>query len=258
MIEFTPLSAVFLSIGPLKFHYYGLMYVFAFAFMYFMIPYLFRIRKVGIKKDQFEDLFFWGILGALLGGRLFYVLFYNFTYFFENPLSVFAVWEGGMASHGGFIGSVMAIYFICKKYTLSFLSILDAVAIPVGVGLMLGRFGNFINGELFGRVTDVSWCMNFKEAEGCRHPSQLYAMLKDVILFSIMFYLRDTQWKQGVLALVFVALYATFRFIVEFFREPDAHIGYLGLNLSQGQWLSLFMFFISLISMYYIIQRKKV
>lgn len=248
MIEFTPLSPVFFTLGPLKLHYYGLMYVLAFSFAYLLLPYLFKIRKIKIEKNVFEDLFLWVIIGALIGGRVFYVFFYNFSYFLEHPFGIIAVWEGGMASHGGFIGATLALFLICKKHQLPFLRLADAIVIPVGIGLMFGRFGNFINGELFGRITDVSWCMNFDTAEGCRHPSQLYAMFKDFTLFSIFFALRKTEWQPGILAMSFIGLYAIFRFIVEFFREPDAHIGYVSLSLSQGQWISVFMLLISIIS----------
>lgn len=246
MIDFTPLSPVFLTLGPIKFHYYGLMYVLAFTFAYFLTPYLFKTRGLKIEKSIFEDLFFWTVIGGLIGGRVFYVLFYNFSYYSENLLSIFAVWEGGMASHGGFLGAVIAMYLVCKKYQLSFWRIADVIVIPVGFGFMLGRFGNFINGELYGRITDVAWCMNFDSAEGCRHPSQLYAALKDFVLFSILFSLRNTNWKPGMLSMAFISLYASFRFIVEFFREPDSHIGFLSLGLSQGQWISVFMICVSI------------
>jgi phosphatidylglycerol---prolipoprotein diacylglyceryl transferase len=233
------------------------MYVLAFTFAYFLIPYLLKVRKLEIKKHAFEDIFFWTIIGGLLGGRIFYVLFYNFSYFSENLLKIFAVWEGGMASHGGFIGATLVLFFMCKKYKLPFWKVADVIVIPVGIGLMLGRFGNFINGELYGRITDVAWCMNFDSAEGCRHPSQLYAALKDFILFSVLFSLRNTQWKPGILAMSFIGLYAIFRFIVEFFREPDSQIGILSLGLSQGQWISVFMFFVSVLVVSVFLRKKK-
>ena len=241
-MNFTPFDPVFLTLGPLQFHYYGLMYVLAFSFAYFLLPYIFGIRKVDVNKNQFENLFFYTALGAILGGRIFYVLFYNFSYYLQNPLKIFAVWEGGMASHGGFLGALITLWILCKIYNLKFLKISDCFAIPSGMGLMFGRIGNLINGELYGRITDVSWCMEFDTAEGCRHPSQIYAAIKNFTLFSILFSLRKTQWKDGTLTFLFISLYALFRFIVEFFREPDAHIGLLSLGLSQGQWISLFFF----------------
>ena len=256
MFELTPLSSVFLTIGPIKFHYYGLMYVFAFLFAYLLLPYLFKIRNIVIKKQEFEDIFFAGILGAVLGGRVFYILFYNLNYYLSNPLKSFAVWEGGMASHGGFIGAAIAIYIICKNKHLSFLSIIDVMIIPVGIGLMFGRFGNLVNGELFGRVSNVPWCINFDAADGCRHPSQVYAMLKDLILFTIMFFLRSTKWKPGILALLFINLYSLFRFILEFFSEPDFNIGYLAFNLSQGQYISIVLFLISIFGIAFINKNK--
>lgn len=258
MIAFTPFSPVFLSLGPLQFHYYGLMYVLAFAFAYFFLPYLFRIRGVVMERSVFEDLFFWIIVGALLGGRIFYVIFYNFSYFSDHLLKIFAIWEGGMASHGGFLGAALALYVFCKKKNLSFFQIADVLVITVGMGLMFGRFGNFINGELYGRVTDVAWCMHFDGSDGCRHPSQLYAACKDGLLFLILFSLRKTQWTSGVLAMSFFGLYAIFRFIVEFFREPDIHIGYLSFGLSQGQWISIVLFLVSVIIALYLIRKDSV
>lgn len=239
MIDFTPLSPVFLSIGPIKMHYYGLMYVLAFGFAYFFLPVLFRIRRVQITTPQFENIFFYGLLGGIFGGRIFYVLFYNFHYYFSHPFKIFAVWEGGMASHGGIFGAALAVYFVCRLYKIAFFKITDCLVIPTALGLMFGRFGNFINGELYGRITDVSWCVHFKSAEGCRHPSQLYAAAKDISLFTLLFSLRTTQWKDGSLSMIFLSSYLTLRFIVEFFREPDPQIGYLWLKFSQGQWISL-------------------
>ena len=239
MIDFTPLAPVFLTLGPVKLHYYGLMYVLAFGFAYFFLPVLFRIRKVFITDAQFENVFFYGLIGGILGGRIFYVLFYNLTYYLSHPLKIFAVWEGGMASHGGIFGAALAVWFMCRHYKIAFFKITDCLVMPTALGLMFGRFGNFINGELYGRITTVPWCVHFKGAEGCRHPSQLYAAAKDLDIFITLFVLRKTEWKDGVLSMLFLTLYLTFRFIVEFFREPDPQIGYLWLGFSEGQWISL-------------------
>lgn len=251
-MSFTPFDPTFLSIGPLAFHYYGLMYVFAFSIAYFSLPILFRIRNIEVSTKQFENIFFYGALGGILGGRLFYVLFYNFSFYLQNPLKIFALWEGGMASHGGFLGVIFATFLVCHFYKLPFLKITDCFTIPAGLGLMLGRFGNFINGELFGRITTAPWCVEFKTAEGCRHPSQLYAAFKDFSLFLIFFSLKKTTWNDGTLSFLFIAFYAIFRFIVEFFREPDAQLGFLSLGLSQGQWISIFMFFIGITGLFWV------
>lgn len=244
MIEFSPLSPVFLSIGPLKFHYYGLMYALGFSVAYLLLPYLYKIRGLKINKIIHENIFMTLALGGIIGGRIFYVLFYNFDYFLNYPLKVFAVWEGGMASHGGFIGAIIAVYLACNFYKINFLRYTDCVVIPVGIGLMLGRVGNLINGELYGRITDVSWCVNFEKAEGCRHPSQIYSIIKDLSIFIIMYNLRKTKYLDGSLFFIFFYLYLSMRFVVEFFREPDLQIGLLSLGLSQGQWISLIMIII--------------
>ncbi len=239
-ITFTPLSPVFLSIGFLKFHYYGLMYVLSFVLGYFILPYIFKLRKLDIKKEAFENIYFYIILGGLIGGRLFFVLFYNLDFYIANPLKIFAIWEGGMASHGGFIGAFISAYIMTKKYKIPFLRFIDSLIIPAGIGLMLGRFGNFINGELYGKITNVSWCINFDNAEGCRHPTQLYAMLKDFILFIIIFNFRKSSWKPGILAILALSIYAIFRFIVEFFKEV-LNTDLLLLNLNKGQWFSIIL-----------------
>lgn len=256
MIDFTPLSPVFLTIGPIQLHYYGLMYVFGFSFGYFLLPHIFKIRKLEVSRNQFDDLFFYGILGGILGGRLFYVVFYNIAYYLEHPLKILAVWEGGMASHGGLLGAALALFLVTRHHKIPFFRLTDSIVIPVGIGLMLGRIGNFINGELYGRITDVPWCMYFKNAEGCRHPSQLYAAFKDLTLFGILFSLRKTEWQPGILTFLFLGLYSLFRFIVEFFREPDVQIGTLLFGFSEGQWISLVLLGISLGMIGYLMKLK--
>jgi len=247
MIEFTPFSPVFLTIGELKFHYYGLMYALSFLIIYFSLPFVFRWRDIILNKKAYEELFFKTALSGLLGGRLFYILFYNLAYYLENPLKILAVWEGGMASHGGFIGALLGGFWVCRQYQLKFLKIADAVVILLGIGLALGRLGNFINGELYGAITTVSWCVNFETIEGCRHPTQIYAMLKDFSLFILMFSLVKTKWREGSLVLVFFFCYSFLRFFVESFREPYFEIGVFSLTLFPGQVFSLVVMFFCLV-----------
>jgi phosphatidylglycerol:prolipoprotein diacylglycerol transferase len=252
---FTPFEKIFLTIGPLKFHYYGLMYALSFLFIYFVLPKIYKYRDLNIDQKTHENLCFWLTVSGLLGGRIFYVLFYNLEYFLNYPLKIFAVYEGGMASHGAFLGGVLGIFLFSKKNKINFLKVLDSIAILFAFCLALGRLGNFINSELYGRITDVSWCMNFNGQNECRHPSQIYAIIKNLIIFFTLFSLRKKSLKLGYFSVLFLSMYSVFRFIVEFFREPDPQIGYLFLGLTQGQILSLIMFSISLIFYFYL--RKK-
>ena len=257
MISLTPLSPIFFQIGPIQFHYYGLMYALGFLFAYYLLPHLLRIRNINLSNTIFDNIFFYTFLSGIIGARIFYILFYNFSYYLENPIKIIAFWEGGMASHGGFLGSLIGIYFLSRYYSLSVLKLTDTIVIPLGIGLMLGRFGNFINGELYGRVTNVPWCMEFSKADDCRHPSQLYSAGKDLFLFIVLFSLRKTTFIPGTLTYIFILCYSILRFTVEFFREPDPQIGLLTLNFSLGQWISGIIILISSLLYYFALKKSK-
>jgi phosphatidylglycerol:prolipoprotein diacylglycerol transferase len=249
-MSFTPFSPVFLSIGPLSFHYYGLMYAIGFSIAYFMLPILYKQRNITLTEKQHESLFLLVALSGILGGRLFYVVFYNISYFLENPVHILAIHKGGMSSHGGFFGVFVGALVFARKYNISPLAFLDCLALPAGIGLSLGRLGNLINGELFGRITDMPFCREIEGKEGCRHPSQLYAILKDLFLFTLLFSLRKKfLHTEGVLSGIFLVLYSTIRFFLEFFREPDPQLGFVFYSFTQGQVLSVFflLFGISLL-----------
>ena len=240
MIPYPNIDPVAISIGPLSIHWYGLMYLVGFAGAYFLMNYRASKPNSGWNKEEVSDLLFYSAMGVILGGRFGYVLFYNFDKFLDDPLWLFAVWEGGMSFHGGLLGVLAAVYFFGRRYGKSFYTITDFGAPVVPIGLMTGRLGNFIGGELWGRVSDVPWAMVFpKGGPLARHPSQLYEMaLEGIVLFIILwFYSRKPRPAMAESGLFLIG-YGTFRFLVEFVREPDSHIGFDILGwMTRGQLL---------------------
>jgi len=188
-----------------------------------------------------DDLLFYGVLGVILGGRLGYVLFYKPGYYLAHPLEIVAVWQGGMSFHGGFLGVLAAVWWVARKHDLRWIEVTDFLAPLAPLALAAGRLGNFINGELWGRVTDVPWAMVFRGAGAApRHPSQLYQFaLEGVALFVILWLYSSKPRPIGAVSAAFLIGYGVFRFAVEFFREPDDFLGLLALGLSMGQWLSV-------------------
>lgn len=229
-------------------HWYGLMYVI--GFVAFLLLGKYRAKKPGspIKPDQVDDILFYGALGVVLGGRIGYILFYNFDKFLDNPSILFRIWEGGMSFHGGLIGVVVASILLARKFGLPLLKVSDFVAPLVPLGLGAGRMGNFINAELWGRPTDVPWGMVFPRVDDlARHPSQLYqAFLEGFALFLLLWFFSKKPRPMGTVSGLFLMGYAIARIIVEFFRVPDKHMGTDGFVafgwLTQGQLLSIPMF----------------
>lgn len=240
-MEFPNIDPVFITLGPIKIHWYGLMYLIAFLTASWLANRAAAKPNSGWTKEMTSDLLFYGMLGVILGGRLGYVLFYQFGYFIEDPLYLFKIWEGGMSFHGGVIGVITAIAWFAKKQNKTLLAVGDFVAPLVPLGLFFGRIGNFINGELWGRAADVPWAMVFPSGGPiARHPSQLYeAVLEGLVLFAMIQLVNRKPRPEGVIGGLFLFGYGFFRFIVEYFREPDAHIGLYGNFISQGQILSL-------------------
>lgn len=234
------LDPVFLRLGPLEFRWYGLMYIIGFIAAYFVVLMGARRRKMELTKDDVADFVFTVALGVILGGRTGYILFYNLSYYLSHPLKVFAVWEGGMSFHGGLTGALLAGFFFVRKKKIPFMRMADIVTPAIPIGLGLGRMGNFINGELYGRVTDVPWGMVFPGGGAFpRHPSQLYeAFLEGPVTFVIVWLLGRKDRPAGVIFWTFIALYGLFRFFVEFFREPDVQLGFVLGGFSMGQLLS--------------------
>jgi len=243
MLPYPNISPEIIRIGPVAIRWYGMMYLLGFGASYSLVRYQIRKKNLKVGRDFVDSLYSYLILGLLLGARLGYILFYDLSTYLNSPLEVFAVWHGGMSFHGGFIGSVIAGFLFCRKSRVDFWQTADLVLATVPVGLGLGRLGNFINGELYGRVSDVPWAMVFPNGGPLpRHPSQLYEIfLEGFVLFTLLWLLKDRGYRTGVLTSLFIIFYGMFRFIVEFFREPDVQLGFILGSFTMGQLLSSIM-----------------
>tara|TARA_R110000868_G_scaffold6263_1_gene35726 strand:- start:1568 stop:2410 length:843 start_codon:yes stop_codon:yes gene_type:complete len=267
MINYPDINPVAFSIGSIQIRWYGISYIIAFVFTLLLGAY--KIRKArknnwpAIFKDyeEYSDLVFYGALGVIIGGRLGNFLFYDFKVLFTDPLQVFKVWQGGMAFHGGLLGVAVAGLIFAKRKGKNFFDLGDFIAPIVPIGLGLVRLANFINGELWGKVTNVSWGMIFPYAGVLpRHPSQLYEFfLEGVVLFIILWTYSLKRRPRMAISGMFVLFYGIFRFIIEFFREPDANLGYLAFGwVTMGQVLSLPMILIGGFMIYYAYKYNKV
>ncbi len=244
--QFDPVA---IHIGPLAIHWYGLMYLM--AFLQYSLLGRVRINQTPIKaqgfvKQDIEDLLFYAVLGVIFGGRLGYCFFYMPSHYLSYPLDIFKVWEGGMSFHGGFLGVLVAVACFARKRGFKFFVVADMIAPLVPFGLAFGRIGNFINGELWGRPTDLPWGMVFPQSgdELARHPSQLYQFAGEGVLLGILLWLYARHPRRsGQTSGLFLLGYGVSRFLVEFAREPDRFLGTLTLGLSMGQLLSLPMIF---------------
>lgn len=248
-LPFHNIDPVLLQLGFIKVHWYGVMYLVAFAIAYWLANRAADKAGSGWTRDQVSDLLFYGFLGVIFGGRLGYILFYNLNQVLQDPVYLVRIWEGGMSFHGGLIGVLIAMAIFARKYKKAYLALGDFIAPLVPLGLAAGRIGNFINGELWGRPTDVAWAMVFPSGGAIgRHPSQLYHVaLEGILLFIVIMIVRRMRPATGVVGGIFLSGYAVARFIVEFFREPDAHLGVLSLGMTMGQWLCVPMFLAGLL-----------
>ena len=237
--QFDPIA---IHLGAFGIHWYGLMYLIGFLAFIGLGKWQINNRAWhGWTIPMLDDALFFGALGVILGGRLGYVLFYQFGYFMQHPNEILAVWQGGMSFHGGFLGVLVAMGLFSRKYQLKWLSIMDFVAPLVPIGLGAGRMGNFINGELWGRVTNSQYGMVFPRIDQLlRHPSQLYEFtLEGICLFLILWIYSSKPRETGAISALFLIGYGSFRFIAEYTREPDSYLGLLSMGFSMGQWLSL-------------------
>jgi phosphatidylglycerol:prolipoprotein diacylglycerol transferase len=242
--QFDPVA---LQWGPLAIHWYGLTYLVAFGLFLVLTRWRLKHAPYALKPQVWhptavEDLLFYGVLGVVLGGRLGYVLFYKPDHFLQHPLEVFAVWQGGMSFHGGMLGVILAMVVWAHRHGQPWLAVTDFVAPCVPTGLASGRVGNFINGELWGRPADPSlpWAMVFPQSgsDVARHPSQIYQFaLEGLLLFALLWWFARRGRPMGAVSGAFLVGYGSLRFVAEYFREPDAFLGLLALNLSMGQWL---------------------
>ncbi|MDP7179710.1 MAG: prolipoprotein diacylglyceryl transferase [Candidatus Woesearchaeota archaeon] len=251
------INPTLIHLGPLQIRYYGLIFVIGFIIAYYMIPYLAKKRNLELTKNDTADLIFYLIIGTIIGARLFYILFYNLPFYLSNPLSIFAVWQGGLSFHGGLVGSITAIYYFCKKKQFNILGLLDIIVIPLSLALMLGRIGNFINAELVGTITSVPWAVKFPGYEGFRHPSQLYESLKNLVIFITLWNIKGKHLKKGILFSTFIIMYSILRFAVGFVRAPDPQLGYIIFNLTMGQLLNIVMFAIGIFFIFRINKKEE-
>jgi phosphatidylglycerol---prolipoprotein diacylglyceryl transferase len=243
MLTYPNIDPVIFQIGPLVFRWYGFMYAIGFVSSYVLVLYQVKRRKLSIDRSKIDDLYFTAILGLIIGGRLGYTLFYNPLFYLRNPLEIFMVWHGGMSFHGGLIGAVLAGYLAIRRTKLTFFAMADLIIPTCAIGLGFGRIGNFINGELFGRQTDVPWAMVFPNGGNMpRHPSQLYeAFFEGLLLFIVLWFYKDRKKRDGDVLALFLILYGAFRIFCELFREPDQTLGYILGFLTMGQLLSAAM-----------------
>jgi phosphatidylglycerol:prolipoprotein diacylglycerol transferase len=265
MIPYPHISPEIVRIGPFAIRWYGLMYAVGFASSFMLVRH--QITKHGPKGKEekaaaipevfLESLYTYLVFGLVIGARLGYVLFYDLSSYMKNPLEIFAVWHGGMSFHGGMIGTLTAGYLCCRRYKVDFWTVADLVVVTAPIGLAAGRLGNFINGELYGRVTDVPWAMVFPAGGPLpRHPSQLYEFfLEGVLLFTILWIAKDRKHAPGMMTALILVLYGLFRFIVEFFRQPDAQLGFIAGPFTMGQILSV-LTSLGGIALYFLRKRK--
>jgi phosphatidylglycerol:prolipoprotein diacylglycerol transferase len=249
MLTYPDINPVAISVGSFEVHWYGLMYLVAFGAGWWLGLARTRRKGTGWRAEEISDLVFYFALGAVLGGRLGYTLFYNFSGFMADPLVIFRIWQGGMSYHGGMVGVFVAMWLYGRHTGRTFFIVTDYLAPLVPIGLGAGRLGNFINGELWGRPTDLPWGMVFPFVDAQpRHPSMLYELLLEGLVFFVILWIfsrkpRPTMAVSGL----YLILYGVFRFSVEFFREPDAHIGYLAFDwVTMGHLLSLPMIVIGI------------
>ena len=247
--NFDPVA---LEIFSLEIRWYSLAYIFGILFGWILAKKLF-IQNIDI-KNKFDDYLTYLILGIILGGRIGYILIYNLSFYINNPLDVFKIWQGGMSFHGGLIGVIFASIIFAKKNNQNPFLYMDIVALVAPVGLFFGRIANFINSELYGSITNVPWAVTFIQVDNLpRHPSQLYeALLEGLFLFLLLIYFKNKfSNKPGVISGLFLIIYSTFRFFIEFYRVPDEQLGYIFLNLTMGQVVSL-IFIISGVILFYL------
>ena len=238
------IDPVIVSFGVIQIRWYGIAYVLGFLLGIYLIKQINQGYQKRIKNKQIDDFFIWSVIGVILGGRIGYVLFYQTATILTDPINILFIWKGGMSFHGGLIGIIISIFLFSKKYSIDFFQLSDLVSSVAPIGLFFGRLANFINVELYGRVTDFPLAMIYPSIDQApRHPSQLYeAFFEGVLLFIILRYCHKKNYSRnnfGFITSIFLILYGIFRFLIEFLREPDAHIGLIFNSITMGQLLSV-------------------
>jgi phosphatidylglycerol:prolipoprotein diacylglycerol transferase len=259
MLMYPNINPVAFHIGSWPVYWYGVMYLLGFTAAWGLLTWRRRLPWYAFTKEQVADLIFYGALGVIIGGRVGYVTFYDWPVFFNDPLIIFQTWKGGMSFHGGLIGVLLSLYIYSRKLKCNLLTLTDFIAPIVPIGLGAGRIGNFINGELWGRVTDLPWGMVFPYVDlAPRHPSQLYeCLLEGVVLFIVLWLYSSRARPMGAVSGMFALGYGLLRIIAEFFREPDAQIGYIAFGwLTEGQLLSLPLVLLGVILLSYAYTHK--
>ena len=256
MIFIQPsIDPILISLGFLDIRWYSLSYIFTFIFGSILIKKLNKKSLNNLSDVQIDKFFVWAVIGVIIGGRVGYVLFYQLQLFFLDPLYIFQIWKGGMSFHGGLIGMILAIYLFAKQNNLSFFYLSDLVSIVAPIGLFLGRISNFINTELYGRITDFPFAIIYPLIDNNpRHPSQLYeAFFEGVVLFIILYLIfikNSKKYSAGIISAYFLILYSIFRFLIEFLREPDLHLGLYLNYFSMGQILCIPIFFAGILILF--------
>ena len=261
MLEFPNINPVAIDLGIIQIRWYAISYIAGILFSWSLILNIIKFKNLQVDNTVISELISNSMIGIIIGGRLGYVIFYNPDYYLNNLLEIFKLWNGGMSFHGGFIGVVFAVIYSSKISKTAILILADLIAIVAPIGIFFGRLANFINGELYGRITNHSFGMIFPNAGNSpRHPSQLYeAFFEGFLLFIIMLlFIKFTNIlnKKGLITALFLSCYGSFRFMIEFFREPDANIGLLYFNFSMGQLLSLPMIIVGLYFIIFIARKK--
>ncbi len=260
MLQYPHINPIAFTIGPMKVHWYGIMYLIGFAAAWLLALHRAKKPDSGWDKQQVVDVIFYGALGVIIGGRIGYIIFYDWQGFIHNPWFIFQVWKGGMSFHGGMIGVLIAIYFFSRRYHKSYFGVCDFIAPLAPIGLGLGRIGNFINGGLYGRVTDVPWEMVFPKGGPLpRHPSEIYEfLLEGVLLFIILWVFSSKPRPRMAVSGLFLLCYGVFRFFVEFYRQPDPQLGFVAFGwMTRGQELSIPMVIVGLFLLFYAYKRKR-
>ena len=260
-LEYPDISPIIFSLGPIAIRWYSMAYLVGIISAWILIKRNVKRNNIPLTKENIEDLVFDVTLGIILGGRLGYVVFYGTSMFWENPLQILAIWNGGMSFHGGIIGVILALWYFSHQVNMPFLKVTDLVVLYVPIGIFLGRLANFINDELWGRVTDVAWAVRFPNGGYLpRHPSQLYeALTEGMLMFVILNVLWNFKWvreRTGFVSGMFACLYALLRISMEQFREPDIQLGYFFNVLTMGQMLSMPFLLVGVWVMYRAVKRK--
>ena len=242
------LNPIAFSLFKFIIYWYSLSYLFGFIFSYFYVKFILNKDFVNISFAIFEDFLVWAVIGVIIGGRVGYVIFYNLNFYLDNPIEILKIWQGGMSFHGGLIGVILSIFFFSKLKKVNFLNLLNLVSSCAPIGLFLGRLANFVNRELIGRPTNSDWGVLFFENDVLRHPSQIYeAIFEGLIIFIVILYIIKKKYYTSInVSSLFLIMYGFFRFTVEFYREPDSHLGFIFMNISMGQLLCLPMVLLGL------------